>query len=104
MITGEIRLRKKQIQAEINRIRNEIRSNCFSDNHGERLKILQLQLYQADEAIKQTRDKNYGKCECGKIISKRRLKALPTTRCISCAEAQQNQNPRRNRQSLCFNF
>lgn len=43
-------------------------------------------LYAIDEAMKRIRDGSYGNCtQCGKAISKKRLKALPYTElCIDC--------------------
>ncbi len=43
-------------------------------------------LYSIDEALKRIQDNSYGNCtQCGKSISKKRLKALPyTDLCIDC--------------------
>ena len=43
-------------------------------------------IYSIDEALKRIEDGSYGSClQCGKPISKRRLKALPHTElCIDC--------------------
>ncbi|MFH0763757.1 MAG: TraR/DksA C4-type zinc finger protein [Candidatus Omnitrophota bacterium] len=49
-------------------------------------------LYAIDEAMKRIGDGSYGNClQCGKVIPKKRLKALPYTElCIECQKTREN--------------
>lgn len=49
-------------------------------------------LYAIDEAIKRIEDGTYGNClQCGKLIPKKRLKALPYTElCIECQKTREH--------------
>lgn len=48
-------------------------------------------LYEIDQALRRIYDKTYGNCEsCGKMISKKRLDAVPYARfCIACQEKEE---------------
>ena len=50
-------------------------------------------LYEIDLALKKIKDGSFGLCEeCGKFISKTRLKAVPQAKlCIKCQEAREKQ-------------
>ena len=52
----------------------------------------QKQLFSIDEAMKRIEDGTYGSClECGRLIAKKRLKALPQSElCIECQKNIEN--------------
>lgn len=55
---------------------------------GERKMLLQI-----DEALKRIKDKAYGFCNCGKMIKKARLKAIPYAgHCTKCQDKLEKEN------------
>ena len=48
-------------------------------------------LYEIDDALKRIEDGNYGICtDCGKLVSRKRLKAIPYTQlCLKCQQARE---------------
>ena len=49
------------------------------------------ELRQIDDAIERIQTGNYGTCECGKLIPKSRLRALPYANlCIDCKRDEEN--------------
>ena len=49
-------------------------------------------IYENDEAIARIDEGTFGKCECGKLISKQRLNAIPYARlCIECKAKEEKQ-------------
>jgi len=51
----------------------------------------QKKLFSIDEALRRIKDGTYGSClQCGKVISTKRLKAIPNTElCIDCQKSQE---------------
>jgi len=56
-------------------------------------------LYHINEALRRIQNKTYGKCfECGKVISRARLEAVPHARlCIQCKEKEEKEKLKQSR-------